>query len=169
MELGGSAVELLELGEADTAGATQLKSDDDFLLTPVQEDAMPDESDSGSQVIALDSEEDLSSGAFTPASSGMVAMLEEDTGEGGPATAGISPAGSVAAGAALMTAPPVPEAPYSMWNVIGLVCCAVLLLMTGIVMQDMIRNMWKWDGPEPVTRQITDSFGSTIGWMEPKK
>ena len=41
--------------------------------------------------------------------------------------------------------------------------------MTGIVMQDMIRNMWKWDGPEPVTRQITDSLGSTIGWMEPKK
>ena len=82
LELGGSAVELLELGEADMAGATQLKSDDDFLLTPVQEDVVPDESDSGSQVIALDSEEDLSSGAFAPASSGMVAMLEEDTGEG---------------------------------------------------------------------------------------
>ncbi len=169
LELGGSAVELLELGEADSAGATQLKSDDDFLLTPVQEDAVPDESDSGSQVIALDSEEDLSSGAFAPASSGMVAMLEEDTGEGGPAMAGMAPAGSVAAGAALMTAPAVPEAPYSMWNVMGLVCCALLLLMTGIVMQDMIRNMWKWDGPEPITRQITDSFGSTIGWMEPKK
>ena len=83
LELGGSAVELLELGEAEhRAGATQLKSDDDFLLTPVQEDVLPDESDSGSQVIALDSEEDLSSGAFAPASSGMVAMLEEDTGEG---------------------------------------------------------------------------------------
>ena len=68
-----------------------------------------------------------------------------------------------------MTAPVVPEAPYSAWNVIGLVCCALLLLMTGIVMQDMIRNMWKWDGPEPVTAQITDSLGSTIGWMEPKK
>jgi hypothetical protein len=158
---------LLELGEADMAGATQLKSDDDFLLTPVQEDVLPDESDSGSQVIALDSEEDLSSGAFAPASSGMVAMLEEDTGEG--PMAGMAPAGSVAAGAALMTAPAVPEAPYSMWNVIGLVCCALLLLMTGIVMQDMIRNMWKWDGPEPVTKQLTDSLGSTIGWMEPKK
>lgn len=168
LELGGSAVELLELGEADMAGATQLKSDDDFLLTPVQEDVLPDESDSGSQVIALDSEEDLSSGAFAPASAGMVSMLEEDTGEG-PTMGSLSPAGGVAAGAALMTAPVVPEAPYSAWNIVGLVCCALLLLMTGIVMQDMIRNMWKWDGPEPVTRQITDSLGSSIGWMEPKK
>jgi hypothetical protein len=170
LELGGSSVELLELGEADSAGATQLKSDDDFLLTPVQEDVVPDESDSGSQVIALDSEEDLSSGAFAPASSGMVAMLEEDAGEGIPTTMpGSAAAGSVAAGAALMPAPSVPEAPYSVWNIVGLVCCTLLLLMTGIVMQDMIRNMWKWDGPEPVTKQITDSLGSTVGWMEPKR
>jgi hypothetical protein len=169
LELTGSAVELLELGEADTGGATQLKSDDDFLLTPVQEDVLPDESDSGSQVIALDSEEDLSSGAFAPATSGMVAMLEEDTGEGGPAMAGLAPLAGMAASGALMTAPAVPEAPYSAWNVVGLVCCALLLLMGGIVMQDTIRNMWKWEGPEPVTKQITDSLGSTIGWMEPKK
>src|SRR4029077_2801356 len=61
---GGSNKELLELGEADVIsveenadmeGATQLKPDEDFLLTPVQETAA-DESDSGSQVIALDAD-----------------------------------------------------------------------------------------------------------------
>jgi len=170
LELGGSSVELLELGEADQAGATQLKSDDDFLLTPVQEDAVPDESDSGSQVIALDSEEDLSSGAFAPASSGMVAMLEEEAGEGMPtAVPGPAASGVLAAGQALMAAPAVPEAPYSWWNIVGLVCCTLLLLMTGIVMQDMMRNMWKWDGQEQVTKTITDSLGNTVGWMEPKR
>ncbi len=169
LELSGSNVELLELGEADASGsgATKLKSDDDFLLTPIQEDAAADESDSGSQVIALDSEEDLSSGAFAPASSGMVAMLEEEGGEGMQTPMpGLTTAGATAAGPALITAPSVPEAPYSWWNIIGLICCTVLLLLTGVVMQDMMRNMWKWDGPEPITRQITDSFGSTFHWMD---
>lgn len=172
LELSGSNVELLELGEADASGsgATRLKSDDDFLLTPIQEDAAADESDSGSQVIALDSEEDLSSGAFAPASSGMVAMLEEEGGEGMQTPMpGLSAAGAPAAGPALMAAPTVPEAPYSWWNIIGLICCTVLLLLTGVVMQDMMRNMWKWDGPEPITRQVTDSLGNTIGWMDSRR
>jgi hypothetical protein len=174
LELGGSAVELMELGEADVIsledsadveGATQLRSDDDFLLTPVQESSI-DESDSGSQVIALDSEEDVGSGAFTPASSGMVAMLEEDTGgyEGAA-----MPAGSLSAGPALLSTPQVPEAPFSGWNVLGLVCCVLLLLMTGMVMQDTIRNIWKWDTPYPINDTLMTSVEKSIGWMEPNK
>ncbi len=112
--LGGSNKELLELGEADVIsleetadmeGATQLKSDEDFLLTPVQE-AGGDGGDSGSQVIALDSDEEMTSGAFTPASSGMVAMLEEDTGEG---MGGMPAGGALTAGSALVSSPSVPE------------------------------------------------------------
>jgi len=174
LELGGSNVEMLELGEADVIsleesadveGATQLRSDDDFLLTPVQ-DAGMDESDSGSQVIALDSEEDLSSGGFTPATTGMVAMLEEEAPEGGH---GLAPGGAVAVGPALLTAPQVPEAPFSGWNVLGLACCALLLVMVGIVMQDTIRNMWQFESPYPISQKITDSLDKTIGWMEPKR
>ena len=100
----------------------------------------------------------------------MVAMLEEEAGEGIPTTMpGGAPAGGIAAGSALMTAPAPPEVPYTAWNIVGLVCCALLLLVSGIVMQDMIRNMWKWDGQEQITKQITDSLGNTVGWMEPKR
>jgi hypothetical protein len=174
LELGGSSVELMELGEADVIsledsadveGATQLRSDDDFLLTPVRESSI-DESDSGSQVIALDSEEDVGSGAFTPASSGMVAMLEEDT--GGYENAAM-PAGAMSTGPALMSTPSVPEAPFSGWNVLGLVCCVLLLLMTGMVMQDTIRNIWKWDTPYPINDTLMTSVERSIGWMEPTK
>jgi Helix-turn-helix domain len=170
----GSAKELLELGEADVIsleesadmeGTTQLKTDEDFLLTPVQE-ATSDESDSGSQVIALDADEEMSSGAFTPATSGMVAMLEEDTGaEGG---LGMTQAGGLAGGPSLIAAPQTAEAPYSGWNVAGLVCCAVLLLMTGMMMYDLTRNMWQWDIVGKTNVSIFDSIEKTIGWIGDK-
>ena len=57
----GSGVESLELGEdemldLDDSMAGGVDADDDFMLTPV-EDGLDEESDSGSQVIALDSED----------------------------------------------------------------------------------------------------------------
>ena len=86
LELGGSSIEMMELGEDDVISleedtdldsATQLKSDDDFLLTPVDEGG--DDSDSGSQVIALDTEDDLGSATsmFGSSTPGMAAMLDD--------------------------------------------------------------------------------------------
>ncbi len=169
---GGSNKELLELGEADVIsleenadmeGATQLKPDEDFLLTPVQETAA-DESDSGSQVIALDADEEMSSGAFTPAASGMVAMLEEDTGAEG--ALGVTSTGALAAGPTLIAAPQAAETPYSGWNVVGLVCCALLLLMTGMMVFDLSRSMFQWNGVGGANKSIFESIEKTIGWMD---
>jgi hypothetical protein len=169
---GGSNKELLELGEADVIsleenadmeGATQLKPDEDFLLTPVQE-TTADESDSGSQVIALDADEEMSSGAFAPASSGMVAMLEDDTGAEGPL--GVSATGALAAGPSLIAAPQAAETPYSGWNILGLVCAALLLLMTGMMVFDLSRNMWQWSGVGGANKSIFESIEKTIGWMD---
>jgi hypothetical protein len=169
---GGSNKELLELGEADVIsleenadmeGATQLKPDEDFLLTPVQE-TTADESDSGSQVIALDADEEMSSGAFAPAASGMVAMLEEDTGAEGPL--GVTATGALAAGPTLIAAPQAAEAPYSGWNIVGLVCAALLLLMTGMMVFDLSRNMWQWSGVGGANKSIFESIEKTIGWMD---
>ncbi len=109
LELGGSAVESLELGEDDllveeepaakTAPATKApaakapvagdNSEDDFLLTPLEE-AAAEESDSGSQVIALEDDVEFedaaasASGVMTEESAGDFGggLLEEDLGEG---------------------------------------------------------------------------------------
>ena len=59
---GGSGTEMLELGDEDVMGrgdddAAELQADDEFLLTPASEGGM-EESDSGSQVIALDTDAD---------------------------------------------------------------------------------------------------------------
>lgn len=176
MDLGGSGVESLEMSDDDlillddsgeSESATQLKSDDDFLLSPL-DDATVDESDSGSQVIALDSEVEFDEAAATMLGSrqpAMAAMLEEDMGGmesplvadtafGQPAFAG---------GPAFMSAPTVVEAPFSIWNVLFLSLCSLLLLLCGMMLYDLMRNMWSWDGTYSVNSSMMDTI---LSWFE---
>jgi len=172
VELGGSNVESLELGEddiisleedsADLDAATQLKADDDFMLTPMEE--VEDASDSGSQVIALDSEEeDFDDAAATmlggeiPA---MSAMLEEDLG-GMPGAAGLASAISPITMQAAVAEKP--EYPYSIWNVISLFSCIIVLAFAGMMMFDLIRNMWSWGGAYPLNSSMMDAV---LNWFE---
>lgn len=173
MDLGGSGIESLDASDDDmilledneSESATMLKSDDDFLLTPL-DDATVDESDSGSQVIALDSEvefDDASATMLGGKQPAMAAMLEEDMGgmdsspliaEGGfgqPAFAG-------AGGPAFMAAPSVVEAPFSVWNVLFLSLCAFLLMLCGMMLYDLMRNMWSWDGTYSVNSSLMDTI-----------
>ena len=164
LELGGSAVETLELGEeedaivleeeGDSESATQLKTEP-FLLTPLDEAG--EGSDSGSQAIALDSDEVPFEevGAFDAEGGG---LLEEDLGGPGlgapavAATAGFAPAGATMAPSA------VPEAPYSIWNVLLLSFSTLVLVLTGMMMVDLMRNMWSWNGEFSVNSSLMDTI-----------
>jgi hypothetical protein len=183
LELAGSAVESLELGEddmilleeeGDSEGATQLKADDDFLLTPL-DDAGGDESDSGSQVIALDSEGDFDEAAATMLGSrtpAMSAMLEEDMGSPGAAGGlGVglgSAGGGFGAGAGLAGGPAlmptqVMEAPFSGATVGLLAIGLVFLTLAGMMMYDLMRNMWSWNGTFSVNSSLMDTV---LKWFE---
>ncbi len=159
LELEGSAVESLDLGEDDIVSLedvggddeTQLKSEDDFLLTPLEEPA--DEADSGSQVIALDSEEEFGSG-LTPAPG----MLEEDLGAGAPLVSGGIGTSPALAGAAMASAGYVMEPPYSAWNVVALVACFLFLFVGGMFAYDLMRHMWSWDQPYALNSSMMDSL-----------
>lgn len=190
LQLGGSKVESLELGEDDMlleqpaaaksgiGGLSDIggeeQSDDDFLLTPLEE-AGVEESDSGSQVIALDSEVE-----FDEAGAGVASlegdegglgggMLEEDLGEGlGSAAAlgdaALAPAaGRAAATAGAAGAFAAPEPAYSGWNVVSLIFCALLLMLSGMLMYDLMRNMWSWSGPYSVNSSMMDMV---LSWFE---
>jgi hypothetical protein len=180
MDLGGSGIEALELSDDDmlvledpTAGAVaEAQGDDDFLLTPL-DDATVDESDSGSQVIALDSEVEFDEASPTMLGGkqpSMAAMLEEDMG-----SLGTSPlvadqgygqpafAGSAAGGPAFMSAPAVMEAPFSIWNILFLSLCTVLLLLCGMMLYDLMRNMWSWNGAYSVNSTLMDMI---LGWFQ---
>lgn len=198
LELGGSGSggggagvgESLELGEEDLISLgedaqadtpTELKTDDDFLLTPLEE-AGDDESESGSQVIALDTEGEGDEAATMiaggAAGGSMAAMLDEDLSArpaGGldidgaldpvaMAAAGVAQPGSFADGAsAAPGAVALPETPYSIWNILSLALCAVLLIGCGMFMSDLLRNMWSWDSAYGVNSSMMDTI---LGWFE---
>jgi hypothetical protein len=156
--------EPLELGEVDPfekddlllEPADQLKADDDFLLTPVEADAT-EEADSGSQVIALDTEE-LGADAAT--------LLEEGEAEGadfaeplheGRVVEGPAPLpGGVGLAAAT-------EAPYSLWNVLGLGLVLLPLTLTGLMMIDLVRNIWSWNGTYELNSGLMNFILSMFG------
>ncbi len=181
VELPASDDDSLELGEddmltfadsADTESPTELKSDDEFLLTPLDEGAEEEESESGSQVIALDTGP-ASDTAATMVAGGqqpMAAMLDEDLGVGVPALtpAGVTPAPvpaapglfepSAAAAVAPVGAPAMvlPEVPYTGWNIAALASCVVLLVLCGWVAFDLMMNMWSWNSPYGLNSALMD-------------
>jgi len=163
LELEGSGMEALDLGEEDVisldedllAGEAAPRADDDFLLTPVEEDV--DESDSGSQVIALDADEEFSGFGAAPA------MLEEDLGAAAPLVgAGLAPAAALASAPALAPAGYVIEPPFTTWNIVSLVACFFFLLIGGMFMYDLIRHMWSWDSPYSLNSAMMDSIVKTF-------
>jgi len=169
LDLSGSSNESLELGEEssisldegvdDDEEATQLKADDDFLLTPLDDTGGDETEDSGSQVIALDSDSfdeqaETMLGDHVTADDAMLADELGDTGLGpvaGPSSASFIPQQAV-----------VPEAPYSIWNVLSLGVCVLLLTMTGMMMYDLVRNMWSWQESYALNSSLMDALTEAV-------
>jgi hypothetical protein len=155
VDMGGSSISALELPEDEAVELEaepeqKLKKDEEFLLSPSDE-MFTDESDSGSQVIALED-----SAAFDQ-EAGMLGgpgALLADTGMdqqldalGG--AAGTTPMVAPAYGPRVM-----PEADYSTWNIVGLLVILFLFTLTGIFMGDIMNNMWAWEDGLDVSSSI---------------
>ena len=139
---------------------TEVKKDEEFSLAP-SEDMFADEADSGSQVIALEE-----SGAFEAAmaEAGGPALLEETTGldeklETIEAAAGLAAGRMVGPG---FVAAELPEAPYSIWNVMGLLTILLLLSLCGILLTDIVQNMWAWEEARDVSTGISKGITEMI-------
>ncbi|MBX3415327.1 MAG: helix-turn-helix domain-containing protein [Pirellulales bacterium] len=156
LELGGD--DILSLSDdSDSAAVKELAVDDDFLLTPLEEAS--EDSSSGSQVIALDSESDFGEASLLE-DAGQAGLLEEDF---GPDLGGGTLVGAGLTGAPLTAGAPVAaassrEAPYTTLNVISLGVCVLFLTLTGMMMADLLRNMWSWDTPYTVNSGMMDTI-----------
>jgi len=173
LDLGVGDDESLELGEEDMLSLAEAsnidaaRQDADFLLTPSEDASDAEESESGSQVIALD--ESAGDEAATMVG-GVAAMLDEDFGAqpiGVPGAAlgavGL-PGGPQMAGAAMFDASyALPEAPYTAWNIVLLAFCTILLVLCGMFTYDLLRNMWSWDSPYTVNSSLMDTI---LSWFE---
>lgn len=163
---GGSGIESLELGEDDMLVMDDDAGDDEgdaqFMLTPV-EDGLDEESDSGSQVIAIADDDEFGGEAID--------MVEDDAfadaggleADGGfdDDVAATSPPPQPAAGVAAASAREE-EASYSIWNVLSLFIVVGLLGFTGILMTDLINNIWSWDGNFSFNSSIMDAILSMM-------
>jgi hypothetical protein len=128
----GSALDLGDVSAADSEiGVTGSKVGEDFQLTPLGEEGVDEEKDS-SQVIALDELSEESAGTPLGAPASEAGMLTEDFG------VGLAPGAVVVADATADT-------PFSMWNVMGLASCLLLLGLCGMMLFDLLRNMWSWE------------------------
>ncbi len=159
LELGEADLLDLDDGLADLSDSTALQGDDEFLLTPVEPDAM-EESDSGSQVIALDSEEFEESGStILTGDSGILSDgSSPELGQPGGAAAEETPFGAGLPGMSI-----APEAPYTIWNVMGLGAISVVLGLAGIMVFDVVRHIWSWDQPYSLNSTLMDALTSVFG------
>jgi len=142
-----------EIGEAVAGGGA---AEDDFLLTPVEGELEDD--DSGSQVIALDSDSMSSeSGLFGSASleGGDFGGLGESDGLEADDSV-MAGSGTMAAAAPVAAAPS--EVPYSFMNVLSLGFTALLLLVCGLMVTDLMWNMWSFSEPYSLTSTVMDGI-----------
>ena len=181
VNLAGSHAESFEFGEDDMItlaeepanldAPTMLKRQDDFDLQPSRPTEEDDES--GSQVIALDTEgmggESL--GATLAAAAGRPPMLDEEAAPVplGGAVSGIG-AARMAPGPGIAPAPvtvetiveTLPEAPYSATDILLLVPCVVLLPLGGMLIFDVLRNIWSWEGTYSINSSLMNIFVKLI-------
>ena len=117
--------------------------------------------DSGSQVIELEDSSEF--GAIPAGGMGGFDPIDEQGGFGGEGGFGDEAAvagGAMAAGAAMRG---VPETPYGTLDVLLLMGILLLMGMGGLLVSDLMRNMWAFDGQNDYTSSFTSMLVSAIG------
>jgi hypothetical protein len=141
------------------ASDLEMKGEEDFLLTPLEEQA-DDSTDSGSQVIALEGEfgDDATATLMAGDVPGLGSMLEAAA-EGGAGPLG---AASMGMGGQVMYAPP-PEPSYGIGTVAALGFSTAIMAVVGVMMYDLVRNMWSWDTPYTFNSSLMDMILGLLG------
>jgi excisionase family DNA binding protein len=148
LDLGGSGIDEVTLEPMELGGsAVDARIGEDFQLTPLGEEGAEDEERDSSQVIALDeiTEETAGSPLGTGIGLGEGGMGAEDFGAG------------LGTGAMPVSVVSAQETPFSMANVLGLASCLVLLGLSGMMVFDLLRNIWSWDDVTTLNSSLLES------------
>ena len=136
----------------------------EFTLTTTPDDT-EDESETGSQVIALsENSSDFSDplmgvgpGAIEGAAEGVDMGIDSSVPAGEPGLyGGVLPPDVTPELIELAREIGKKDKPYTVLNIIGLFLCIVMLTMTLIMSVDLVRNMWSWQGPYQVNSNLMD-------------
>lgn len=148
----------------DSSSASLPEEGNEFTLTTSPDD-VEDESETGSQVIALSE----NSSDFRDPLMGAGPGALDGAHEGGDMGIDTSvPAGEPGLYGGVLPPDVTPELievarevgkkdkPYTILNIIGLFLCIVMLTMTLIMSIDLVRNMWSWHGTYQINSTLMD-------------
>ncbi len=165
LDLAASGISGLDLAvegsdvENPSAGgsAVDFQQDEEFQLSP--SGAIEADDDSGSQVIELEDSSDFGDGAVAlPSEDGFDAFSDADGG------GGLDQAEALGAPSGAAALPASPEIPYNTLEVLGLLGILLLLCMSGILVTDVVRNLWSWSGEgSTLTSSFTQMLLNAIG------
>ena len=180
LDIGGSAIlsslslsgdsdpEISLLGDSADEGAgasAALQTDEDFQLTPLSEGTQESEGDSSSQVIALDAEiEEMGQSAIAEfeevdmsaeADDGVVLSDDFGGGGGGDFEATYSPAPEATSTSS--------EPPYNWAAMLLLSSTTLFLLLGGVMMLDILRNIWTWNEEFSVSSSLMEALLGAFG------
>lgn len=184
LDLAGSSISALDLGAEVRPGSgtgsgpgggsgsgslVDFQADEDFQLSPSGVGLEVDD-DSGSQVIEVDDSSAFGSGVDL-AGEGMGddvfggddALMAEE------AIVADESMGIDGMGIDAMTAPtgaapaPAYEVPFSLFNVLTLVGILIVMSLGGMLMTDLVRNMWAYNEPVAPVSSLTDALISMAG------
>lgn len=172
LDLAGSSVSSLELPEDEDIidlddlepgpeTARRPRRDEDFQLAPSALAGDDDEEDSGSQVIALEDSEAFDAGATALVDEDEAVIGQPDELEGALDQQEATPVMQPMPGAAMYG--PAPEMPYSIWNVLSLLLVLMILALTGMLMADLMRNIWSWNENYSASSFVMDTMVGIFG------
>jgi len=120
-------------------------------------------SDSGSQVIALEDSGSFEDEQGIELGDSAEPVLVADDSDALESQLEAFDGAAVESGAVPMGAVGLPEAPYSIWNILALLSVVALLGVTGMLMSDIVRNMWAWSGDSSVASGLANSIVDMLG------
>lgn len=149
----GSDVESASSG----GSAVDFQQDDEFQLSA--SGSIEADDDSGSQVIELEDSSEFGDAAVAlPSEEGFDAFADVEGGLEEVDTLGATAPG----GAAVVRG--LPEVPYSTLQVLSLLGILLLMCLSGILVTDVVRNMWAWSGEaSSLTSGFTEMVLSAFG------
>jgi hypothetical protein len=174
LDLAGSGISGLDLGSegsgikkpsaSGSGSLVDFQQDQEFQLSP--SNAADSDDDSGSQVIELEDSADFGDGAVALPTSGSLDDLAADLGGGGLGAGALAGGGLgmeevAAAGPAVVRA--TPEIPFSMLQVGALLSILLLMGLAGILVTDIVRNLWAWSDSDNLTSGFTQMVIEAAG------
>ncbi|GAB5403460.1 MAG: hypothetical protein Aurels2KO_16910 [Aureliella sp.] len=139
-----------------SGSAVDFQQDEEFNLSP--SGALETDDDSGSQVIELEDSSEFGDAPVAVADGFDDVSAVDSAGAFGDDTEGF---GETAPAAAI---PAAPQVHYNLMEVLLLLGTLLVMCMGGILVSDVVRNMWSWAGSDSsLTSGFTDMILSATG------